>query len=83
MVDEFTIMRFEGDGPFVLPRVNSVIKIVGIEGSGDLMLEWSLPDRPGQTQKIVQLPVAPKYAMALMLVLQQAQKQLDLPIPIG
>ena len=83
MADEITIIRFEGDGPFVLPPVGGAIKVCPTEGSDDLLLEWPLAPVPGRTQKIVQLPVSPAYAMALMLVLQQLQQEMNLPIPRG
>ncbi len=83
MPNEYTVVRFDGDGPFVLPPVCGPIKVCTIEGSDDLLFEWPLPPIPEQIQKIVQLQVAPEYAMALMLVLQKAQKELGLAVPEG
>ncbi len=78
MADEHTVVRFEGDGPFIFPPVADFIKVAEIEDSDDLLLEWPLPPVPGQTQKIVQLPVAREYAVALMFILQLAQKEFGL-----
>jgi len=68
-------------GPFVLPPLCEPIKVRMIEGSDDLLFEWPLLPIPEQIQKVLQLSIAPKYAMALMLVLQKAQKELGLAIP--
>ncbi len=83
MADEFTAMIFKGAGPFVLPPAGGPIKFSKTETPNEYLLEWPLPQVPGQTQKIVQLPVGVEIAMALMVVLQRAQKELDLPIPKG
>jgi len=83
MSDEYTIVRFQGDGPFVLPPVGGPIKVCMMEGSDNLLFEWPLPPHQERIQKIVQLQVAPEYAMALMLVLQKVQKELGLAIPKG
>ncbi len=83
MADEFTATMFKGSGPFVLPRAGGPIKFVMTESPNGYLLEWPLPQVPGQTQKIVQLPVRAEIAMALMLVLKKAQKELNLPIPKG
>jgi hypothetical protein len=81
MAYEYTVLTFEGDGPFELPPPAGPIKVAIVEESTDLVFEWPLPPVQGQTQRILQLPVAPKYAMALMLVLKQAQKELGLEVP--
>ena len=83
MTGEFTAIKFEGPGPFVLPPAGGAIKYCMSETANEYLLEWPLPQVPGQTQKIVQLPVGVEIAMALMVVLQRAQKELDLPIPKG
>ena len=83
MSDDFTVSAFTGPGPFVLPPAGGPIKFVITETPNGYLLEWPLPQVPGQTQKIVQLPVRAEIAMALMLVLERAQKELDLPIPKG
>ena len=83
MADEVTVMRFKGAGPFLLPPAGGQIKFVILETPNEYLLEWPLPQVPGQTQKIVQLPVRAEIAMALMIVLKRAQKELDLPIPKG
>jgi len=83
MADKLTATLFRGEGPFVLPPVGGPIKVCQLEHSDDLALEWPLPSIPGQTRRIVRLPVAPEYAMALMLVLRKAQKELGLAVPKG
>ena len=88
MAYEVTGVKFEGTGPFLLPPAGGPIKFVILETPKetpkDYQLEWPLPqDHPGQTQRIVQLPVRAEIAMALMIVLKRAQKELDLPIPKG
>ena len=87
MADEFTAMTFKGSGPFLLPPAGGPIKFAVIEtpteAPNEYLLEWPLPEVPGQTQNIVQLPVSAEIAMGLMLVLEKAQKELGLPIPIG
>ncbi len=83
MADEFTVTMFKGPGPFVLPPAAGPIKFSKTETPDGYLLEWPLPQDPGQTRKIVQLPVRAEIAMALMIVLKKAQKELDLPIPKG
>ncbi len=83
MADEFVVSMFKGPGPFVLPPAGGPIKFKVTETPNEYLLEWPLPQVPGQTQMIVQLPVRAEIAMALMLVLKRAQKELDLPIPKG
>ncbi len=83
MADEFKVSMFKGPGPFVLPPADGPIKFSMTETPNEYLLEWPLPQVLGQTQKIVQLPVGVEIAMALMVVLQRAQKELDLPIPQG
>ena len=83
MSNDLTVSAFTGPGPFVLPPAGGPIKFIITETPNKYLLEWPLPEVPGQTQKIVQLPVRAEIAMALMLVLERAQKELDLPIPKG
>lgn len=83
MPDPITIVRFDGPGPFVLPPTGGQIKVCQMEGTDDLCLEWPLPLDPGQTQRFVQLPVKPEYAMALMRVLQNVQQEFGLEVPKG
>ena len=80
MADQYTATRFTGTGPFVLPPAGP-IKFVQTASPDEFLLEWPLPQAPGQTQRLVQLPVSPAIAMALMLLLQKAQEHFDLPIP--
>ena len=83
MAEEYTLTEFKGFGPFVLPPVGGVIKVVQTDTPDEFLFEWPLPAVQGQTQRIVQLPVSFRYAMVLMLVLQQSQKEFDIPIPKG
>ena len=81
MPDEDAVVLSNGDGPFVLPPLCGPMKVCTIEGSDDLFFEWPLLPLPEQIQKILRIPVAPEYAMALMLELQNAQEELGFRVP--
>ena len=83
MADEYAAMLFEGDGPFLLPKVSTPIAVALTKERDGLLIQWALPDDPSGTQKLVQLPASFGHSMQLMVLLKKWQEELDLPEPEG